>query len=177
MFTISQKAKVYTYDYPYAESLNPKLHRIIFEKAITEDLGAKMTDWNCFNIKEFKLISNYVLNLQKEYALLSSPSCRWYLELKDLWGQVYNEGDFQESHDHVPNHWSFVYYVNTPRGSSPLVFESSGKKFRLKAGQVIIFPAWLKHNVPPNKCEGRMIIGGNMFYKVGRNDWGEDSSG
>ena len=87
--------------------------------------------------------------MQKEYALLSSPSCRWYLELKDLWGQVYNEGDFQESHDHVPNHWSFVYYVNTPRGSSPLVFESSGKKFRPKAGQVIIFPAWLMHYVPP----------------------------
>ena len=57
MFTISQKTQVYTYEYPYAKSLNPKLHRIIFEKAVNENMGAAMTDWNCFNIKEFKLIS------------------------------------------------------------------------------------------------------------------------
>ena len=165
MFTISQKTQVYTYEYPYAKSLNPKLHRIIFEKAVNENMGAAMTDWNCFNIKEFELISNYVLNLQKEYALLSSPTCSWYLELKEIWGQLYNKGDYQVSHNHLPNHWSFVYYVNTPLGSSHLVFESSGKKFRPKAGQVIIFPAWLMHYVPSNKCEGRMMIGGNLAYK------------
>ena len=78
---------------------------------------------------------------------------------------MYNKGDYQVSHNHLPNHWSFVYYVNTPRGSSPLVFESSGMKFRPKAGQVIIFPAWLMHYVPSNKCEGRMMIGGNLAYK------------
>ena len=103
--------------------------------------------------------------MQKEYALLSSPTCSWYLELKEIWGQLYNKGDYQVSHNHLPNHWSFVYYVNTPRGSSPLVFTNSKKKVAAKAGNMVIFPSWVRHQVPPNKCEERSVVAGNFYYK------------
>ena len=160
---ISQKAPIYIYDYPYAEKINPILHRIILQTASIRDKGALMTEWNCNHIKEFKLISDYVLNLQNNFALPSH-----YLKLMNIWGQVYNIGDCQISHHHIPNHWSFVYYVNTPRRSSPIVFDDSRKRIRFKAGQVIIFPSWLIHHVPPNKCEGRVVIGGNLTYTTHR---------
>ena len=156
---ISQKAPIYIYDCPYAEKINPILHRIILQRASIRDKGALMTEWNCINIKEFKFISDYVLNLQTNFAL---PS--YQLKVTDIWGQVYNIGDYQVSHDHILSDWSFVYYVNTPRRSSPLVFDECRKRIRLKAGQVIIFPSWLVHHVPPNKCEGRVVIGGNLSY-------------
>ena len=87
------------------------------------------------------------------------------MELYNLWGQVYSKNDYQQAHCHLPHHWSFVYYVNTPRGSSPLVFEQSKRKIYPKEGEVIIFPGWIRHYVPPNKCEGRSIIAGNFTYK------------
>ena len=158
-FFISQKAPLYIYDYPYAEKINPILHRIILQTASIRDKGALMTEWDCINIKEFKLISDYVLNLQTNFALPSH-----HLKVQDIWGQVYNIGDYQISHHHIPSHWSFVYYVNTPKGSSPLVFTQSRKKIKAEAGKLLIFPGHLTHHVPENKCEGRTVVAGNLYH-------------
>ena len=59
-----------------------------------------------------------------------------------------------------------MYYVNTPKGSSPLIFEAGNKKIDPKEGYLILFPAWLTHFVPPNKCEGRSVIVGNFYWKT-----------
>ena len=88
--------------------------------------------------------------------------------MMDLWGQVYNEGDYQISHSHLPSHVSFVYYVNTPKGSSPLVFAQSGKKVKAESGKMVIFPGSIYHHVPKNKCEGRSVIAGNFYYNINR---------
>ena len=37
----------------------------------------------------------------------------------------------------------FVYFVNTPKGSSPLVFPTSGKKVKAEAGTLVIHPGVL----------------------------------
>ena len=84
------------------------------------------------------------------------------MKLTHLWGQLYNEGDFQESHDHVPHDYTFVFYVNTPEGSSPIVFDSSMEEIQPTSGMLLVFPGWVKHSVPKNKCEGRSIIAGNL---------------
>ena len=42
----------------------------------------------------------------------------------------------------------FVYFVNTPKGSSPLVFPTSGKKVKAEAGTLVIAPSTLRHKVP-----------------------------
>ena len=173
---ISQETKVYKFQYPFAEKLNPKLHRIILEKAQTLDKGALMTPWMCFDVPEFKLISDYALHLIKtfkkdSYTPTLSSNENEPLVLKSLWGQVYNKGSYQEIHDHHPTSWSMVYYVNTPKGSSPLVFSNSEKnvlrKKRVfpKSGEMVLFPGWLYHYVPPNRCEGRSIVAGNFYYR------------
>ena len=54
---VFHKTVVKTYQYPYAEKLNPKLHEIILQKAVIPDSGATMTEWkDGLNIKEFKTI-------------------------------------------------------------------------------------------------------------------------
>ena len=164
-----EKKTVHIRDYPYAEKLNPVLNQIIKEKAVKKDKGALMTSYASLNVKEFKLISDYVIHfLSSDRFTLHNPHLTgldgYPLRMHNLWGQLYNKGHFQNSHHHLPYDWSFVYYVNTPRRSSPIVFDESRKRIRLKAGQVIIFPSWLLHHVPPNKCEGRVVIGGNLSY-------------
>ena len=84
----------------------------------------------------------------------------------DCWGVLYNKNDFAVAHAHWPNIWSWGYYVKVPQGSSPLVFPE-GKEGNYyvfpQVGDLVIFPAWIKHEVPPSTIdEDRMLVGGNL---------------
>ena len=84
----------------------------------------------------------------------------------DCWGVLYKKNDFAVAHAHWPNIWSWGYYVKVPQGSSPLVFPE-GKEGNYyvfpKVGDLVIFPAWIKHEVPPSLTEeDRMLVGGNL---------------
>ena len=73
---------------------------------------------------------------------------------------------FAVAHAHWPNIWSWGYYVKVPQGSSPLVFPE-GKEGNYyvfpQVGDLVIFPAWIKHEVPPSAVdEDRMLVGGNI---------------
>tara|TARA_B100001996_G_C18307768_1_gene457307 strand:+ start:28 stop:576 length:549 start_codon:yes stop_codon:yes gene_type:complete len=164
---VHEHAKIHIHQYPFAETLNPILHKIIMDGADKEDMGAIMTDYFSFEVPEFKKIGNYALDLIRGWEDSIDTPIRPHdpLILNNIWGQWYRKGDFQISHVHYPNQWSFVYYVNTPRGSSPLVFTNSKKKVAAKAGNMVIFPSWVRHQVPPNKCEGRSVVGGNFCYE------------
>ena len=173
---ITERYEIHRRTYPFAERLNPILHDIIVEKAKTLDKGALMTSWHCHDIKEFVVIAQWVkdflwsVDAENIYTPVLQGdlwSGNTEMELYNIWGQLYNKGDYQTSHVHLPHHWSFVYYVNTPPGSSPLVFTHSNRKIYPKSGEVLIFPAWIRHEVPPNKCEGRTVVAGNYrFVKI-----------
>ena len=163
---IHEEAKIHIHEYPFAEKINPVLHKLILEKSVNEDMGALMTDWESFSVPAFEQIGDYAISLIRGWKWSLDTPVRQEdpLKLSNLWGQWYRKGDYQIAHTHYPNQWSFVYFVNTPRGSSPLVFTTSNKKVAAKAGNMVIFPSWMRHHVPPNKCEGRSIVAGNFYY-------------
>jgi hypothetical protein len=111
--------------------------------------------------KEFKTISDIVLTYAEKMG--STPiKCR----TSDCWGVLYKKKDFAVAHAHWPNIWSWGYYVKVPQGSSPLVFPE-GKEGNYyvfpQVGDLVIFPAWVKHEVPPSTVdEDRMLVGGNI---------------
>ena len=111
--------------------------------------------------KEFKTISDIVLTYAEKMG--STPTkCR----TSDCWGVLYKKKDFAVAHAHWPNIWSWGYYVKVPQGSSPLVFPE-GKEGNYyvfpQVGDLVIFPAWIKHEVPPSAVdEDRMLVGGNI---------------
>jgi hypothetical protein len=81
-----------------------------------------------------------------------------------FWFAKYNKGDRTLSHTHFPCLYSFVYFVNAPEGSSPLVFTSSDQSVEAKKGRVVIFPASLEHHVPVNECDNRIVLAGNTYF-------------
>ena len=84
----------------------------------------------------------------------------------DCWGVLYNKNDFAVAHAHWPNIWSWGYYVKVPQSSSPLVFPEckEGNYYVFpQVGDLVIFPAWIKHEVPPSTIEeDRILVGGNL---------------
>ena len=80
------------------------------------------------------------------------------------WAARLDKGQQTLEHDHLffCTH-AFVYFVNTPEGSSPLVFPTSGKKIKAEPGKLVLFPASLRHKVPVNKCDNRVTIASNVY--------------
>ena len=62
-------------------------------------------------------------------------------------------------HTNINHVVGFAYYVNTPKGSSPLMFDTSGYKVKAESGKIIFE---LKHI-----SDGRSLISGNFIYGSG----------
>ena len=169
-----------------AESINfsfsmDSLHNVIRTNARDHNMGAIMTEW-VFNHDYFEEIEsvfrNIILNLPSvdhgehngsnprfdNLIAHCNHDSRLSLELSAIWGQIYGKGAYQISHTHLPSHWSFVLFVNCPKGSSPLIFGDNDQKITPKPGYGVIFPGWVRHYVPKNFGLERSVVSGNFYY-------------
>ena len=108
------------------------------------------------NISSVKLLFKWILDLLPNH---SNDNFR----VENFWVVHYSREDFTVSHCHYPAQWSWVYFVNSPKGSSPLVFTTSGKRIKAEEGKVVIFSGDILHHVPKNKCNDRIVLAGNIF--------------
>lgn len=95
-----------------------------------------------------------------------------------MWVNVLPEGGSHSSHLHTNAVLSGTYYVKTPPGAGPIVFEdprhvmmmaapprkaSAPRPFRTYVstepapGALILWESWLRHEVPLNRAEGERI--------------------
>lgn len=179
----SQSCKVISEDVQDLPFSLAYLHEIIINNSRTFNMGAIMTEWRHF-CPEFKHIASLALKVINSFGNdTSSTSLNKFgddikynnliqhcndsgfaLEVNSLWAQYYPVGAFQSSHSHLPCHWSFVFFVNCPEGSSPLVFGEEDLTIDPVPGRMLIFPSWVRHHVPHNEGENRSIVAGNFMY-------------
>ena len=82
---------------------------------------------------------------------------------KTFWANVYEKGDYAQSHCHKPYDFSFAYFVKSKWYYSPLVFTNSGRLIRPKEGTFVAFPAYLNHHVPTHRYnDTRITLSGNL---------------
>ena len=62
----------------------------------------------------------------------------------------------------MPFAWTWIFYVNVPLGSSPLVFSESKQTVQVAKGKLLIFEGRLQHEVPECTVDGRCILSGNI---------------
>jgi hypothetical protein len=158
----NQKGLIYKFKYQDAKNLNPKLHDKIWRHACHNNGGARMTDW-FVSFKEFELIKYFAWECLKN---IETEKCSYggEPEIVSFYGKLYDRGEYELKHNNFPCHWTFIYYVNTPRFSSPIVFEN--KRIRAKSGDFIIFPSWMEYKIPKNWGNNMSIIIGNFYYRI-----------
>ena len=156
---------------------NDKVAEIIKSNGDLQDhktnLKCDMTSWR------FHQEHPLIVKLTDAITEIVSEDTKPYKHiLLDCWGAVYRKGDYATPHFHLPCSISFVYFVKTPKGSSPLVFDNTfvydkkKKKYKDKPfciypkdGQLIIFSSDTTHSVSKSTIdEERIIISGNYFY-------------
>ena len=86
--------------------------------------------------------------------------------LYECWFVNYNQDSGLPPHNHFPYPLTFVYYLNTPEGCSPLILND--KEYSMKEGQLIFFNGHDNHSVARSKVNGRSVLTGVFSYDRAR---------
>ncbi len=99
------------------------------------------------------------------------------------WANINPRGAYHPTHCHPNNYLSGVYYVAAPPPTRILFQDPrpsmimpkprqysritvNGGEAESKAGRMVLFPSWLRHNVPSNSTgEDRISIAFNLMFK------------
>jgi hypothetical protein len=170
---LDEKLAVGVYEYPSAEKNNSILYKYILSlsKEKTNNTGAvystHITNRNLYEHKEVQPLLKWIFQiLEKDFILSNNTRSyqlsnnHYNLKCVEMWGIIYKKDEGITPHTHHPHTYSFSYYVNAPKGSSPLVFPTSGHKIKPKTGQLVICESRLLHEVPKAKVDDRCIIAG-----------------
>ena len=114
---------------------------------------------------------------------------KFRLEIDDIWYNSYTDGEYQEAHNHcgdalAPTHFACVHFLSfNPKIHSPLTFIDPMDTLRhlsinmkteeycdrhnprVKEGSLVMFPAYLKHEVksyPSHPDEPRITVSFNI---------------
>jgi hypothetical protein len=166
-----ENLKILIDHHPFYESINKNLlkdlstkfpaTRTIVNSDKSETAVKALQTFNNIESKEISIICDWVSAIvtnQKKYN-------HDYI-IRDKWIAIYQNGDYTIPHGHMPSIYAFVYFIRCAKNSSPLIFTTSGKKIKAEEGKVVIFPANLLHHVPKNKSNERIILSGNLYYKL-----------
>ena len=121
-------------------------------------------DWEPENIT-FRNLKSYIREeIERHYKPgAMSGGGRDILKVGNFWANVYEKGDYAQSHCHKPNDFSFAYFVKSKWYYPPLAFTDSGKRIRPKEGTFVAFPAYLMHHVPKHRYKDtRITLSGNL---------------
>ena len=149
---------------PYYESLNQKLLQDVESVDYSHwsyktNVKAKMSDFQTHS-KSIELVTEWIASLiDKEYQYVQRG---YRLDFENTWFAKYDHGDYTKEHDHALCFFSFVYYIKCPPGSAPLVFTTTGKQVNPEEGMVVIFRSCMRHGVPQNGCDNRIVLAGNV---------------
>ena len=133
----------------------------------TTNIKGTMTDYNdLVKLPEFDPIKDFALSIVKEHPRNTRADVDF--EISNMWGAIYNKGDYTVPHWHWPSTYAFVYFLKSDNNSTPLCFTDSSEDFFLHPTEssFILFPAHLFHHVPHQKDDtDRIIIAGNIRNK------------
>ena len=160
-----------TFEYPYRD-INDRLYNIIDSWSKKEiPGGAFLTPMN-LHIHHLEDIDKILTWLKKclpsaasQLSVGDNDNTLYKgseLKVDQCWGIIYNKGGKVIKHNHFPYALSFVYFIKSPRGSSPLIIE--GKRIKAEEGKLVLFHASQTHWCNPSKVNGRCCLVGNIRY-------------
>ena len=170
--SVKHKADILICEYPFADKVKEQVKSLLDKGVVAipqDNSNVKASlhtvwDWEPENIT-FRNLKSYIREeIERHYKPgKMSSGVRDILKVGNFWGNVYEKGDYAQSHNHKPNDYSFAYFVKSKWYYPPLVFTYSGKRIRPKEGTFVAFPAYLMHHVPKHRYnDTRITLSGNL---------------
>ena len=136
------------------------------------------THWKMHEQYEsFRLLNNAVLDMAKQLPLASRTDEKGNpeevpLKVLESWGLVYRKGESTDAHTHWPALWSYCYCVSACEDCVPITFPHmdtywgglNDNEVSHKTGQILLWPAWITHQVYEHECDhDRIVVAGNIY--------------
>ena len=184
---------VYIKDIPNAVQLNQYLEQKIIQWSQTDPKGHKRTNVNGWHSKtdmnqkeEYNPLTIELFNMQEE--IYQKEHLNRKPVLGNMWANVNYPGGYNRPHLHPNSLFSGVYWIKTPVKSGNLMIYDPrpgihttmpGRKegplphqfwreihYTPRAGTIVMFPAWLWHEVRPNESnDTRISVSFNFLQK------------
>ena len=175
---------VYIKDLPNAVQLNQYLEQQVIKWSQTDPEGKKRTNVNGWHSKtDMNKKDEYNVLTKELFAMQAEIYKKELLDLKpvlgNMWANINYPGGYNRPHLHPNALFSGVYWIKTPEKSGDLMLYEprqgaqctmpNRKKGRLPpqlwreihyepvAGRIIMFPAWLWHEVRTNESNDTRI--------------------
>lgn len=119
------------------------------------------------------------VNEEVDKFLLENNYREYHCRVINMWMVAQGAGVSHPAHNHYGHSLSGVYYVHCPPGSGPLTLHSEDELGRghvlkvrdnqytptnslvwnlsVQSGDMVLFPSWLRHSVPPGNYQGQRI--------------------
>ena len=175
VISVKHKADIIKGEYQFADKVKKEVLSLlkVCNPISQDDSNVKASlhtewEWELDNIT-FRNLKAYIREEIEKYYKPggTSSGTREYLIDKNFWANVYEKGDYAQSHCHKPYDFSFAYFVKSNWYDSPLVFSDSGKRIRPKEGTFVAFPAYLMHHVPQHRYnDTRITLSGNFTITI-----------
>tara|TARA_B100002019_G_scaffold233260_1_gene207231 strand:+ start:315 stop:818 length:504 start_codon:yes stop_codon:yes gene_type:complete len=138
-------------------SLRDDATKVKWSNTKKSNVQAQMSGWQT-HTPSTKILTDWIIHI---ITTVTNTPYITYL-VSDAWFAQYDQGDYTNDHCHYPLTWSFVYFVKSPPNSSPLVFTTTKYAVPPEENRVVIFPGCVRHHVPPNQSNGRLVYAGNL---------------
>ena len=162
---IIEQIEIFMGEHPMGEDLRRLLlhesKTVDYNMSYKTNVHASMTEWS-MKTRGIKMMENWIM-----HKVLGAYNKDDDLHMHNTWFAKYSKEEYTKSHIHLPSVFSFVYFIQSPPGSSPLVFSYSKEEIEPTEGLFVMFPSLVYHHVPPNKCDDRIVLAGNISVARG----------
>jgi len=162
-------------------SNNEILKNLLVSEILNESKDLEIPeDWTTHKVRTSFSTQSNILNQDELTSQYIDCMCDVFdkdfdVSINKIWYNVYTDGEYQEVHDHLgslfePSHFSFIHFLcfdnenhNPPEFRDPLSQlrttslelerNNCGEVYvpDVKEGDLIMFPSYLQHCVPPGK--------------------------
>lgn len=155
----------YKYKVPNFETHKKNLLKLIYKiptnNLYNDSLKICHQDWTLpkYFKREYReyfkenILNDYLENCQKIFKTKE-------YKIDNIWFQVYEKGDFHSNHIHENTHFTNVFYLSLPKNSITKLYDFNRESIDFKAceGDIITFPAFLKHESKINLNDEKKVI-------------------
>ena len=136
----------------------------------TKDYTNCSTDFNISQDEERDYLDYFHLHILDDVMesvskQLGLAPCEW--DVLMAWFQQYNQSNVHTWHNHAFTQFTNCYFLELPDTSHKTeILDMNGNtlEYDAKEGDIITFPAWMKHRSKPNEGEQKTVIAFNLDF-------------
>jgi len=167
--TVQHNVRIELIPYPRHEQLKKEVYDCLlhYEDKQNHETNVKavMTEWNLTS-PEIQKLKDYIIKSLKNLPAQLKWGPSGDFEFKNLWANIYRYGEYTNSHGHLPEDLTMVYFLTAEEGDAPLLLDDSKTPIYPQEGLLALFPAYVRHSVPKHMSNNvRITFSGDINRK------------